>query len=304
MHCTRTESAAYLLYYARNSDFGTTQAMIAAGFSTMETVVSAYRKRVLRLKDKMVKQVHRPPPPSSIELQKTSLMSQLTTSPALARTRAAILGDQTAEAPSPPASTLELATSPPRPRPRRTQIQVHRDAEYEIGKKKKQERAYLAAARMYKYQATLPLECRRSAREIVAEVNKFYGSCVSHKTVLRRVKLGLSTVVPRPGGGRIPGLNKQTEEALVKAISAFISLRNAQMRKKPDRKDILQGLEECLIKGPTDQTDYVSLYRRLYPKYSKEINVSVGKTKIEERRAVWTTYNNINTWFDTVKKIL
>ena len=35
-----------------------------------------------------------------------------------------------------------------------------------------------------------------------------------------------------------------------------------------------------------------------------EVNVAGGNSKIEERRAVWKTFNNINAWFDTLKLFL
>ena len=35
-----------------------------------------------------------------------------------------------------------------------------------------------------------------------------------------------------------------------------------------------------------------------------EVTEAGGNSKMEERRAVWTTFNNINAWFDTLKQFL
>ena len=37
---------------------------------------------------------------------------------------------------------------------------------------------------------------------------------------------------------------------------------------------------------------------------SDEVTVADGNSKMEGRRSVWTTFNNINAWFDTLKQFL
>ena len=35
-----------------------------------------------------------------------------------------------------------------------------------------------------------------------------------------------------------------------------------------------------------------------------DVNVTIENTKMEKRRLIWLTYNNINTWFEKMKEEL
>ena len=102
------------------------------------------------------------------------------------------------------------------------------------------------------------------------------------------------------GNGRKLLLPPLIEQALVDAISSYINLACAEMEKQPQQKAMIAKLSSCLKGGPVLQ-DYEALYKRLYKDFATNVKVISGGSKIEEQRVMWTTYNNINTWFNTLR---
>ena len=123
------------------------------------------------------------------------------------------------------------------------------------------------------------------------------------ETTHRRLKHGLETVPPRLGGGK-PTLPVAIEGALATAISTYIELACVQMNKTLDRVTIVGLLKSCLEPGPSVLKDFDNLYKRLYPSFAVTGSITTGTTALENRRAIYTTYNNINIWFDTLKDFL
>ena len=77
-----------------------------------------------------------------------------------------------------------------------------------------------------------------------------------------------------------------------------------EMKKTPDRKTIVKMLSSCLKHGPTTLNFFENLYKRLHPSFAISGSITTGSSALESRRAVYTTYNNINIWFDTLKEFL
>eukprot|EP00536_Pseudo-nitzschia_multiseries_P010580 jgi/Psemu1/26402/gm1.26402_g len=99
-----------------------------------------------------------------------------------------------------------------------------------------------------------------------------------------------------PSAGRPSRLPPTVEKALVTAMETYSNLMSAEMKEKPNPLGQIKRLESCLKDSPSTLKDScVALYKHLSAKYAVEL---------EERRCVWTTSNNINTWFETVKEIL
>ena len=46
------------------------------------------------------------------------------------------------------------------------------------------------------------------------------------------------------------------------------------------------------------------MYKRLYPSFAVTVSITTESTALENCRAVYTTHNNINIWFDTLKDFL
>ena len=57
-------------------------------------------------------------------------------------------------------------------------------------------------------------------------------------------------------------------------------------------------------RGSVDFKHFDHYYDRILNMIADEVTVAGGNSKIEERRAVWTTFNKNNAWFDTLKQFL
>ena len=76
------------------------------------------------------------------------------------------------------------------------------------------------------------------------------------------------------------------------------------MKVKPDRKYLIARITKCLKKGCVEFKRFDHYYDIFLNMIADEVTEAGGNSKMEERRAVWTTFNNINYWFDTLKQFL
>ena len=110
---------------------------------------------------------------------------------------------------------------------------------------------------------------------------------------------------PKMGGkGRKPVTDIETEVALSNALSSYAELCCAEMKKKPNRKELIKKLELCMTAGGSKISSFVDFFRRIQKQITHAIKVSEGGSKMEQRRLQWTTYRNIMKWFDTLKEQL
>ena len=138
-----------------------------------------------------------------------------------------------------------------------------------------------------------------SVVKIVAEVNKLYNISILPDTVRRQLQKGITFATL--GNGPKSLLPPLIEQALVGAMSSYINLACAEMDKQPQQKDMIAKLSSFLEDGPTLLRDYEILYKRLYKGFVSYVQVISGNSKIEEWRVIWTTFNNFNTWFNTLR---
>ena len=87
-------------------------------------------------------------------------------------------------------------------------------------------------------------------------------------------------------------------------LKNFMNISNASMKVKPYRKDLIARMNKCLNKGGVNFKCFDHYYDRILNMIADEVTVAGGDSKMEERRAVWTTSNNINAWFDNLKQFL
>ena len=148
-----------------------------------------------------------------------------------------------------------------------------------------------------------PKNERLTCEKICKTVNELHNTNVSYRTLQNRVYKGL-VGPPRIGRGKQPTLPPDVEKELQFAIASFVKLSCANMISKPNRKDIISRLKVCLVAGGSEIKRFDHLYDRISRSISTEISVTVADSKLEERRAAWCTYLNINTWFDELSKTL
>ena len=73
------------------------------------------------------------------------------------------------------------------------------------------------------------------------------------------------------------------------------------MKIKDTRQTIIARVEACLTQGGIHFRRFDHYYDKVLRSVSDKIAVNTGSSKIEERRAILTTYQHINAWFDTLK---
>ena len=184
---------------------------------------------------------------------------------------------------------------------RRTVTQVNSD-DYEAAKrKKKEEESYFEAVKEWKTQSSLPKKQRISCRNIVNDINKKNDTNVNEATVRRRVKAGTEAVPPCRGRKGV--VNGELRDALLSALRSYIALANANRTTMPNKQKIIKILDKVIARqlGIKETRKFA---QRLMRDIALDVNVTTTNTKMEKRRLVWSTYNNINTWFEKMKEEL
>ena len=144
-------------------------------------------------------------------------------------------------------------------------------------------------------QHKLPVGLRTNCcGNIVREVNKKHRTNVSYRTVLDRVRKGIGDTAPRFRRGRKSGLNPELYAALQSAISSYILLSNAEMKRKPNRKKLIASLKLCLKKNFCDLRRIDHLYNRISKSIADDIEVSSMNEKVEHCCLMWTSFDSIN----------
>ena len=73
---------------------------------------------------------------------------------------------------------------------------------------------------------------------------------------------------------------------------------------QPNCPGIIQNIELCLQKGGYTFSRGGALYDRMMSRHADKLVVNDKNNVVEQRRLEWTTYVNINVWFDTLKGFL
>ena len=183
---------------------------------------------------------------------------------------------------------------------RRTGYQLQQRNAEKVRRKKKEDEAFILATELWLKEKEKEKYKRKTARSIVQKINAVHRTNINDRTVRRYVHLG-NIGVPIVGRGKKCGLPESIVEALQSAVVSHIQLTNAGMQKMPDRQYMIRQVELCLEKSSYKFKRYDHLYDRIMEAIADKINVNSGDFKMEQRRLIWTTYSNINIWFDTLK---
>ena len=140
-----------------------------------------------------------------------------------------------------------------------------------------------------------------SALKVCEQVNKEFGTFVSHRTVLHYVnKLGLVGVSPGKRGPPNAGMSTECFRILLRAFESYkqINQINAEGAKNT-QKNMIPVVNAVLHRNNTSDC----LYRQLMSASEVDWKASV-QTQHEERRIRWTTYQNLAMWFSNWKNVL
>jgi DNA-binding transcriptional MerR regulator len=142
---------------------------------------------------------------------------------------------------------------------------------------------------------------KKSSRIICEEINAQRKTTVSHQTVRRYVRKGHINVSPQKRGkvGQIP---KSDWNSLKDAYSTFIMLEQANKRDQCTPKKLQKLVGLCLWAGGYD-LEMEGITGRLRTQTADLISAGKGNPR-EQRRLVWTTFQNLSTWFDTFHEIV
>ena len=146
----------------------------------------------------------------------------------------------------------------------------------------------------------------KSCAEICRAVNQSFGSDVKDRTVRQYVQKRLIGVSPKKRG-RIGFIPLEQFNVMVAAAETFITIRQLGRLGAPNRQE-LRKIVNTVANSKTnkicpDRHDD-SLIDRILSQQSTEFTAQTSVNKQEERRVAWTTYSNLNTWFDSWKHYL
>eukprot|EP00536_Pseudo-nitzschia_multiseries_P009677 jgi/Psemu1/23978/gm1.23978_g len=313
--CPKTDGAALMLAVAQKKNGNPTaaDAVKQVAFPAEDCNNKSIQRRVIRQKNKMLTEAI----PSTVELnQDTTSIFPLTLTPDIISALAAKQQQRdredctekatTADSAAVPASSASRADSTSAEKPCRNATQLN----YMHAAREEQKEQYLkgvaAGIKMYRDHQSGKCMVHKSGEEIANCVSRLRDTSITLGTICYRVwkKNTHQHDLVEPSAGRPSKLPPAVEKALVTAMETYSNLISAEMKEKPNRPGQIKRLESYLKDSPSTLKDSVAFYKRLSAKYAVEVEISTKKLQLEERRCVWTTSNNINTWFETVKEIL
>jgi hypothetical protein len=163
--------------------------------------------------------------------------------------------------------------------------------------------AFKQATKLYAIEKAKGGRLGKSCSAICRSVNESFGSEVKDRTVREYVQKRLIGVSPKKRG-RIGFLPHEHFTVMVAAAESFITIRQLGRAGAPKRQE-LRRIANTVANSKTnkacpDRHDD-SLIDQILAKLSCEITADTKVDKQEERRVAWTTYSNLNTWFDSWK---
>ena len=266
-------------------------ALLKVGFAVDEVYLNRHRKAVKRRRDKLKAAQYSLP--AVINISSPTNLSTVTNSSVRSGTATATTASSTVD-------TNKKKSSVNKTRRRKAQV-VSDNVDF-VTKKRKENESFFAAMKEYKEQKEVPKLQRRSAFDIVNEINKRNDTNISAITLRRKIHKG--TEDSAPGRERHGVLNRKLRDALLSGLRSYIVLQNSGRSTMPNTATLIKTLE-LVIKPHSSQKDIKQirkLFSCLMRDISEDINVLTTNSKMEKRRLLWSTYNNINTWFSLLKK--
>ena len=264
-------------------------AMELAGFTAEELKIDLHRKRIERLRDKRSRAgtTNEGLPSSVITISSPTAQSDITENDSASNKSNG--------------SRASVAVKSQEVRRRRTSRQLWAYSARKVRAKKDNDDVFKMAATKWAEVSKLKRSERVSAASIASEFNSLHGTNINGRSIRRAVSAG-NYQLYSDGRGRPSKLHKPIEEALASSMLTFIQLENAAMNKMPDRKTIIEKLRECMAGGNYVYKRIDHLYDRLMLLIADKIVVTSNDFRMEQRRLEWTTYTNINIWFETLKR--
>jgi hypothetical protein len=129
-----------------------------------------------------------------------------------------------------------------------------------------------------------------------------YGVTLSKNTINRYVAHCMLGTFPLVRGykGMMP---KHAFQLPVLAVESFIQISNVNSIVAPKRSTLMTAVNTCCGVAPAECSAKHSLYNQVMKSTNVSLNADVSHA-VEERRVQWTTYANLDTWFDNFRTFL
>jgi hypothetical protein len=151
-----------------------------------------------------------------------------------------------------------------------------------------------------------PKENCRTTAQVIAQVEgefraRGYGVTLSKNTINRYVAHGMLGTFPLVRGykGMMP---KHSFQLLVLAVEFFIQISNVNSI-EAKRSTLMMAVNTCCGVAPAKCRAKHSLYDRVMKSMNVSLNADVSPV-VKERRVRWTTYANLDAWFDNFRAFL
>ncbi len=182
----------------------------------------------------------------------------------------------------------------------------------QIGKQNKRKckavhaQAHARATTLVAKERMKPKENRRTTAQVIAQVEgefraRGYGVTLSKNTINWYVPLGMLGTFPLVCRykGMMP---KHAFELLVLAVESFVQISNVNSI-NTKWLTLMMAVNTCCGVAPAECRAKHSLYDQVMKSTNVSLNAYVSPV-VEERRVRWTTYANLNAWFDNFRAFL
>jgi len=149
-------------------------------------------------------------------------------------------------------------------------------------------------------------EPHMTKKEIIQAINnqpQYKGIVQIHERSIRRLISNGYIGVSPPRRGNPGSISPVAYKALKDAVISFISIHQASGKHEYTRTELSKIINNVINSNPHEHRRSDKLMARLQRDFGTEINLGKAE-KVEERRAKWTTYDNLKTWGDSAKDIM
>jgi hypothetical protein len=178
--------------------------------------------------------------------------------------------------------------------------QLHKSMEAKQKEKNLDSAAMSAATRLFSAQKDKPKSERLESTQVVAKINEEFKTNLNSSTLRRYVNqghIGRGRLHRGPRGIVIDG---DTYPSLLEAYVTHCQLLQANCRKEPNMKDLVTQTKVAM--NIEDRRTVESLVQNRLRSDAAGTFKASKQYDQEARRIAWTTFSNLNTWFDSFEK--
>jgi hypothetical protein len=145
-----------------------------------------------------------------------------------------------------------------------------------------------------------PKKQRKSAETIVLEINEKENVILCSRTVRNYVKKGKVGETPEKRGEK-GSIIPQAYKALCGALESYVKLAAQEGKQQMNRPSLIKRVNAVVNKHPLENRRGRKLFERIQSDLASTLNIG-EPDRIEQRRAKWTTFSNVNVWFDSLRE--